>query len=57
VTPQAMAVHSVRERQRIQLTTVVSYEEQSFTVTNAVGGTFRLRFEDNPAVGVLYGCC
>ncbi len=50
VSPQSLVFHSVRERQRLQFTQVVKYEQQSFTVTNAVGGTFRIRFEGSAAV-------
>ena len=50
VSPQSLATHSVRERQRLQLTTLLQYEQQSFTITGATGGTFRLKFEDIAAV-------
>ena len=50
VTPAAMTAHSVRERQRMQITETIQYETQYFTIVNAVAGTFRLQFADNVAV-------
>ena len=55
VSPAAVTAHSVRARHHLQLSETVVYESQSFTIQNAVGGTFRLQFQNVATVSVSMG--
>jgi hypothetical protein len=52
-TPQFLQRSSARERQRLQLSLTPQYEKQYITITGAVGGTFKLQFDQQLGVSAL----